>query len=159
MPRVSTQTINAIARRLREIPRPSRTGDRQRRAARQLSGWFRPTAATQDGTNKRWVYTAKRLGAKSGAGYDGTWADSSVDTADYTLYSGAEKINGASGNYGNGLKQGDIDQANLAGGNYALAPLTLNMPVFAAAVFLDDGTMEWWIPNFPNGAPGNCGAA
>lgn len=157
MPNVSVHTLNAIARRLREIPRPSRTGKPGgHRPARALFGWFRPTSVTQDGTNKRWAYTAKRLGVKTGAGYAGTWADDAADTADYTLYSAAEKINGATGTYGNGLKQSDIDQANLAGGNFQLGPLTVNTPVFAVAVFLSDGTLEWWIPNFPNGLPGNC---
>jgi len=156
MPRISNQTISAIARRLREVPRPSRTAPGAHRPRPFLAAWFRVTGATQDGANKRWTYTARKLGPKSGAGYAGAWADDPNDTTEYTLYSINEKNNTSTGIYGNGLKQSDIDQANLAGANYAVAPIPANVPVLAIAVFLDDGTLEWWIPNLPNGVPGNC---
>lgn len=43
---------------------------------------FRIVSSTQDGSNKRWVYTCKKQ-RKTGAGF--SWADHDQDTADYAL--------------------------------------------------------------------------
>ncbi len=117
-------------------------------------------AGTQDGSNMRWVYPAKLLGNKSGAGYAGTWSDSTQDTTEYSLYSLAEKINTSSGTYGNGATQANLNAVNDSDGGtdgtMALKPLTTNNPVVAVGIYLDDGTLEWWIINWPNGVDGVC---
>jgi len=123
-------------------------------------GLFRITGIQQDGSNKRWVYTAKRLGVKTGAGYAAAWPDDTRDTDDYTLYSLAEKNNTNTGIYGNGVSQANLDAINDSGGGtdgtFDLKPLPPNSTVLAVGVYLDNGNPEWWIVNFPNGVDGAC---
>jgi hypothetical protein len=103
------------------------------------SHWFRIASSSQDGTNKRWTYTCK-LQAKTATGYGG-WADSSDDTADYTLYNSIENANAATGTYGNGVASSNLT------GTFAVKPLGANARVKAWPVtFTVDGTpyTEWW---------------
>lgn len=102
--------------------------------------WFRITAATKDGTNYRWTFTAK-IQEKTGAGWSG-WTDSATDTANYTLYNGTEVPNGSTGTFGNG-----VSSTNLVG-LYAVVPLGVGARVKAWPVTYVDGEgntqTEWW---------------
>lgn len=88
----ANEQIDAIERAIVNAPRgpvqqfPQGTGVTLRT--------FRITAATQDGENNRYTYTAKRS-EKTAAGYDG-WTDHATDTQDYTLYSLVEDAGEAS---------------------------------------------------------------
>lgn len=114
---------------------------------------FMISSSVQDGTKKRWTYTAKKA-SKTAAGYDG-WAASTADTADYTLYSLAEEKNSTTGTFGNGITQSNIDAVNDGSGNFAMKPITNNTIVAAC---LEPINNEWWIINMPNGVDGNCGS-
>jgi hypothetical protein len=121
---------------------------------------FRVTGATQDGANKRWAYSAIRLGAKVGAGYSGTWHDHDQDTTTYTLYSLNEFYNGSTGTYGNGVQQANLAAVNDSGGGtdgtQAVQPIPTGTPVRAFLHRLTDGSEEWLIDNLPNGVDGVC---
>ena len=121
---------------------------------------FRIAGATQDGANKRWVYTGRRKGAKVGAGYDGTWHDHDQDTTEYTLYSLAEFNNADEGVYGNGVDQANLDAVNDSGGGtdgtHAVKPIPVGTLVRAFLHRLADGSEEWMIDNLPNGVDGVC---
>jgi hypothetical protein len=111
---------------------------------------FKITNAAQDGTNKRWTYTAKRQ-AKTATGYGG-WSNHAADTADYTLYNSLENMNGATGLYGNG-----VNSANLTG-TFAIQRIPNDAIVWATAVtFTTGGTTytEYWFES-PNGIDGAC---
>lgn len=99
---------------------------------------------------------ASGWGVKTGAGYAGTWDDDTADPTIYTLYSSAEKINGSSGTYGNGVSQANLDAVNDSGGTFALKPVPIGTPVFAIGMFMTDNSIEWWITNLPNGVDGAC---
>lgn len=115
---------------------------------------FRIASSTQDGSNKRWTYTAK-LQAKTSAGYGG-WEDDTNDTADYTLYSENEDQNGSTGTYGNGVSQANLDNINDPDGTFDLQAIPTGTRVTAKRVVVTDGTVEWWIINLPNGVDGAC---
>lgn len=117
---------------------------------------FTTTGATQDASNKRWVYTGRKMGTKTGLGYSATWSLDTVDTAEYTLYSLIEFMNGADGTYGNGVTQDDLDSANANGGDFDLGPIPIGTLVRAFIYVLEDGSQEWLIDNLPNGIPGVC---
>ena len=163
MPIPSDDAAKRIRRSVKhtENQRPNRVGpQRSSNPIPFLFGIFRITTATQDGDNKRWQYTAKRLGSKSTAGYGGTWNDDPNDTDDYTLFALSELINSDTGTYGNGVTQASLDAINDSGGGtdgtHDLQPIPDDHPVFAVGLYLDDGSLEWWILPNPNGVDGEC---
>lgn len=103
---------------------------------------FLITTAIPDGTNKRWVYGAKKA-EKTAAGYGG-WVYSTTDTAAYALYNSAEDMNGATGLFGNG-----INSANLTG-SFAVQPIPTGRLVWATLY-----ESEWWFDS-ANGVDGGC---
>lgn len=101
----------------------------------------RITGATQDGSNKRWVY-AGRLLTKTGAGYGG-WTEGPI----VTVYNLIEDPNGSTGTYGNGATQDELDAA---GGTFALRRIPNGVPV---PVWRVGG--EYWT-SYENGVGGEC---
>ena len=118
--------------------RPGRPITQAGPAAGSNDQWFRIVSATQDSTNIRWTWTAKKS-VKATPGYGG-WADSVADTADYTLYNGIDNPNGATGTYGSGLVSTNLT------GTFQHVPLAAGAIVHAIAVTVaSDGSSEWWI--------------
>lgn len=98
--------------------------------------WFRITSSSQDGTNKRWVYSMTEV-YKSGVGYN-HWTDVSGGIATTKGYNGIEDQNGATGTYGV-----NIASTNLSG-TFALKPLYTGARVRAWPLVNSDGDTEWW---------------
>lgn len=119
-----------------------------------VTEWFRHfqiTAVSKDGTNDRWSYTAKRRSLTT-SGHGG-WANHSVDTGNYTLYSKNDDMNGATGLYGNGTNSTNFP------GSYDIKEIPVNCEVVAIKTPLEGSTpqtYQWWIINQPNGVDGTC---
>jgi hypothetical protein len=114
--------------------------------------WFKIASGSQDGSNRRWTYTAKRA-TKTAVGHGG-WSNDAVDTADYTLYASVSQANGTSGTYGEG-----IAAANLTGSGFDLVKLGANAVVWALPVHFTVSEVaytEWWIANVVHQPDGTC---
>lgn len=122
---------------------------RRRRTPYELAPrWFRISASSADGSNKRWVYTLVEV-YKSTAGYNG-WADVTGGITTTYGYNGIEDQNGATGTYGV-----NIASTNLTG-TFALKPLYTGCRVFAYPVAVyGSANMEWWF-DVSNQVDGQC---
>ena len=113
----------------------------------------RVTGSTQDGTNKRWKYTAVEVELTT-VGYDGwtdksggaTWAGGEPGAYVYNL---AEEMNGASGTFGNG-----VSSTNLSG-TFDVQPIPDDMIVTVTRHLTTEGEPVWWT-NVANGIDGAC---
>ena len=109
--------------------------------------WFRITAATQDGTNYRWVYTMIEI-YKSGDGYN-QWTDVTDGIETTKGYNGVEDQNGSSGTFGVNIAFTNLD------GTFELKPLNAGCRVWARPVINSAGDIEWWFVA-SNQADGGC---
>ncbi len=123
----------------------------------------RITAATQDGSNKRWKYEATEVD-KTTAGYGG-WTDLSGGrtatgaTNGIYLYNLIEDQNGATGTYGNG-----VASTNLTG-TFALQKIptgtrvaVLLVKTISTTTGSQTTTTEEWFTSYVNGIDGECPA-
>lgn len=104
------------------------------------------TGSTQDGTNKRWTYTAVEV-EKTAAGFGGWTAK--VGGWGGNAYNRIEEMNGASGLYGNG-----VNSANLTG-TLDIQPAPDNLVIDADLIVIDDETTEAQF-SYENGIDGEC---
>jgi hypothetical protein len=116
-------------------------------AIASVRDWFiaRISGATQDGTNKRWVYTFVEL-EKTSAGYNG-WADKTSGRTG-NCYNLIEDQNGATGTYGNG-----VASVNLVG-TFTVKPCPTGTRIMLHAVDAG-GTAEYWF-SYENAIDGEC---
>ena len=114
---------------------------------------FKITASTQDGTNKRWTYTARKQ-IKTSAGYGG-WA-AAADVADYTLLNSIEVSNGATGLWGNGVNSTNLPASPAT---MTIQPVPNGVIVRAwVETFTPSGgaaSIEYWF-SYENGVDGSC---
>jgi hypothetical protein len=106
--------------------------------------YFRITAASQDGTNKRWAYSATQV-YKSGTAYN-NWSDGPLTTT--TLYNTLEDQNGATGTWGNG-----VASTNLTG-TLAIKAIPTGTRVMAWPIHVGSVT-EYWT-QYASGIDGGC---
>lgn len=114
-----------------------------------FQGYFKVSANSQDGSNKRWSYTMVEQ-EKSAAAYGG-WTTKSDGGRVLTAYNDQEEDNGSSGLYGNG-----ITSTNLTG-TFDVQPIPTGKGVHRVyRVTLSDGSAtEYWF-SASNGVDGGC---
>ena len=141
---IGARTAQAIKRLLSEGS--SLAGQPNRNPASDGGTWFKTTAATQDGTKKRWVYSMTEV-YKSGVGYN-AWTDVPGGIATTKGYKGIEDQNGVTGTYGV-----NIASTNLTG-TFALKPLYTGCRLRAWPVVNTENDVEWWfaVSNAVDGA-------
>lgn len=129
------RTSQAIKRVLLK-DQPSLPGESRNRGVGDGACWFRITAASQDGSNKRWVYSMTEV-YKSGVGYN-AWTDVPSGLTTTKGYNGIEDQNGATGTYGV-----NIASTNLSG-TFALKPIYTGARVRAWPIVNSSNDVEWW---------------
>lgn len=105
----------------------------------------RVSGSSQDGSNKRWVYTFVEL-AQSAAGYANFTDKSGGRTGD--AYNVIEAANGSSGTFGNG-----VTSSNLTG-SLAIKPVPTGTRVMLRQFVLSGGNTFWF--SYANGIDGGC---
>lgn len=140
------RTAQALKRVLAN-DQPDLSGTSRNRGVADGACWFRITAATQDGTNKRWVYSMTEV-YKSGVGY-GQWTDTPGGITTTKGYNGIEDQNGATGTYGV-----NIASTNLSG-TFALKPIYTGARVRAWPIVNTSNEVEWWFA-VSNAVDGGC---
>lgn len=104
------------------------------------------TNSTQDGTNKRWIYTFRQV-EKTTAGYTGWSLKSGGESG--LVYNFIEDINMATGDFGNG-----VNSTNLEAG-FDIKPIPTNVIVLIYRIARTDNQMEYWT-TYENGVDGSC---
>lgn len=138
------RTTQALKRLLQ--PHLGLVNDRNHSSPSDGACWFRITAATQDGSNMRWVYSMTEV-YKSGVGYN-AWTDVPGGLTTTKGYNGIEDQNGATGTYGVNIASTDLT------GTFALKPLYTGVRVRAWPIVNTSNDVEWWFAatNQVNGA-------
>lgn len=110
-------------------------------------GYYAVTGSSQNGSNKRYVYSMRRQ-EKTATAYDG-WTD--VDPVeDISAFNDQEEGNSSTGLFGNG-----VNSTNITGG-LAFKPAPTGKGVHRVyAVTLTDGTVEYWFSH-ANAIDGSC---
>lgn len=109
--------------------------------------WFiaRVSGSSQDGSNKRWIYTFVEL-SQSAAGYGNFTDKTGGRTGD--AYNVIEAFNGSSGTFGNG-----VSSANFTG-SITIKPVPTGTRIMLRQTVLTGGNTFWF--SYANGVDGAC---